>query len=168
LGERLKLLTDKDNRLYGFKLHFSNGSKARFIRYSNRTEAVNILFEKNRVNFNVGLIDDLKHEWRVGDKRLYELGLPGKYNEDGEWKPIVYPGNCEHLQNEAQEAISDERIQGVLFYMFCTGHKVIEFAIKTHIKLRDKKTTLDQKIYLLRLESDNKLKEKRLRECFDS
>jgi len=43
--------------------------------------------------------------------------------------------------------------------MFCTGHNVIEFVIKTLINLPDKKTELDSKIYLLQLESDNKLKE---------
>lgn len=155
----LELLTDESNGLYGFKMHFSNRSNAMFIRNNNRTEAINILFEQNRVGFYIGLIEDLKHEWRVGDKRLYELGLPGKYNKDGEWKPIIYPGNCDHLEKEAREATSDERIQGVLFYMFCTGHNAIEFVIKTPINLPDRKTELDSKIYLLQLESDNKFKE---------
>ncbi|MHB8277747.1 MAG: hypothetical protein ACYDIA_08865 [Candidatus Humimicrobiaceae bacterium] len=157
--EVLELLTDENIGLYGFKMHFSNGSNAMFIRNNNRTEAINISFQQNRVGFYVGLIEDLKHEWRVGDKRLYELGLPGKYNKDGEWKPIIYPGNCDHLEKEAREATPDERIQGVLFYMFCTGHNVIEFVIKTPIKLPDKKTELDSKIYLLQIESDDKLKE---------
>ena len=156
--EVLELLTEENIGLYGFKMHFSNGSNAMFIRNNNRTEAINILFEQNRVGFYIGLTDDLKHEWKVGDKRLFELGLPGKYNNDGEWKPIIYPGNCDHLMEEARKATPDERIQGVLFYMFCTGHNVIEFVIKTPIKLPDKKTELDSKIYLLQLESDDKLK----------
>ena len=157
--EVLELLTVESIGLIGFKIYFSNGSDAMFIRDNNRTEAINILFEQNEVGFFIGVTADLKHEWRIGEKKLYEIGIPGKYNKDGEWKPILYPGNCEHLEKEAREATPDERVQGVLFYMFCTGYNVIEFVIKTPIKLQDKKTELDPKIYLLQLESDDKLKE---------
>ena len=57
--EVLELLTEENIGLYGFKMHFSNGSSAWFIRNDHRTEAVNISFEKNRVGFYVGLIEDL-------------------------------------------------------------------------------------------------------------
>jgi len=61
-------------------MHSSNGSRARFARYDNSTECINLIFGQP-INFMVGSIDDLKHEWRVGEKRLFEIGLKGRYNE---------------------------------------------------------------------------------------
>ena len=44
------------------------------------------------IDFFVGENDKLKPAWRVSGKWLYEVGLEGRYNEPGEWKPLAYPG----------------------------------------------------------------------------
>jgi hypothetical protein len=87
------------------------------------------------VEFFVGSLDDLKDEWRIGDKRLYEVGLPGRYNKLGEWKPIIYPANSNQIQKEAMALSQDGDVQGSIFYMMCTGHRVIEFVVRTNVDL---------------------------------
>ncbi len=77
----------------------------------------------------------MKDEWRVGDKRLYEIGLQGRYNNLGEWKPIFYPGKSEQLSKDAESLSDDPDVQGILFYMMCTGYRVIEFIARTKIEL---------------------------------
>lgn len=146
--EVLELLVDKKRGLYGFMAHFSNGSHAEFTRDSKGTSAVNLIPDPSGLGFMVGNLDEMKQEWRIGDKRLYEIGLQGRYNNIGEWTPIVYPGKSDHLQQEASEASEDERIQGILFYMFCTGYRVIEFAAKMAVKLPKEMTKLPGNIYL--------------------
>jgi hypothetical protein len=92
------------------------------------------LFFCNR-ELSDSLLDQLKDEWRVGEKRLYEIGLPGRYNKLGEWKPIIYPGNSDPLAKDASSLSEDPDIQGALFYMMCTGYRVIEFVALTTIEL---------------------------------
>jgi hypothetical protein len=66
--EVLELLTN-DKELYGFKVHFSNGTSARYERYPDQVDAVNISFEKDRtVNFMVGNLDELDPVWKVNGK----------------------------------------------------------------------------------------------------
>lgn len=154
--EVLELLTNEEKGLFGFKMYFSNGSHAEYVREDKGTSAVNLILDDSGVGFMVGDLDKLKAtpEWRIRDKRLYEIGLPGRYNEPGEWKPIVYPGESGNLQNEAVKASEDERIQGVLFYMLCTGYRIIEFAAKMVIKLPDKRTILPGDVNLLLVERE--------------
>lgn len=146
--EVLELLVKKSIGLYGFRLHFSNGSNAEYIRHSKGTDAINLMPEASGIGFMIGNRDELKTEWRVGDKRIHEIGLKGRYNDPKEWMPIVYPGESGHLQKEALDATEDERIQGVLFYMFCTGYLAIEFVVKMGVKLPKHKTKLPGGIYL--------------------
>lgn len=146
--EVLELLVQKPVGLYGFRLHFSNGSNAEYIRHNEGTSAINLMLDTSGIGFMVGNRDDLKPEWRVGDKRIHEIGLKGRYNNPKEWMPIVYPGESGQLQKEALDATEDERIQGVLFYMFCTGFRAIEFVVKMAVKLPKAKTRLPGKIYL--------------------
>jgi hypothetical protein len=82
--EVLEILVDDEFGLNGFKIHFSNGSHAKFRRNKKSTECMNVM-PGTPINFMCGLLDALKDEWRVGDKRLYEIGLPGRYNKPGEW-----------------------------------------------------------------------------------
>lgn len=147
-------LISTDNVLTGFKVHFSNGSNAEYSRTEKSSTGLNVSFDGGEVGFFVGCLDDLKHEWMVGTKRLYEIGLVGRYNSIGEWKPIVYPGKFDPLAKEAREKTTDDRIQGVLFYMYATGYRVFEFAIKTPIYLPNKLTALESGAYLYRLEAD--------------
>jgi len=140
--EVLELLVDNPAGLYGFKLHFSNGSNAEYVRHSKGTSAINLMPEASGIGFMVGDLSQQKQEWRVGEKELYEIGLPGRYNDPGEWMPIVYPGKSDRFSKKALDATEDERIQGVLFYMFCTGHRAIEFVVKMAVKLPKKVTKL--------------------------
>ena len=134
--EVLEFLVNDKYGLYGFRLHFSNGSNALFARHEDSTECLNI--NPGKMSFHVGLIDKLKDEWRVGEKLLYEIGLPGRYNNLGEWKPIIYPGKYEHLTEKAYSLSDDPDVQGALFYIICTAHWVIEFVVRTAIDLPTK------------------------------
>lgn len=144
--EVLELLVNDEYGLYGFKVYFSNGNSAVFERNTNSTEGNNITL--NPIGFEVGDLGQLRDEWRVGEKRLYEIGLPGRYNKLGEWKPIIYPVNSEPLQREILSLSEDEDVQGVLFYMMCTGHRVIEFVVRTTIELPIESITFGEKFYL--------------------
>lgn len=156
--EVLELLTNRGAGLYGFRMHFSNGSHAEYTRdLLKGTTAVNLLLDDSGVGFMVGDLKELKDEWRVGEMRLYEIGLPGKYNKTGEWKPLIYKGNSEHLQEEAVAASSDERVQGTLFYMLVTGHRVIEFAVKAKIDLGEKEVILPSGLHLFRVTKEEEL-----------
>jgi hypothetical protein len=132
----LELLLNDDEGLYGFKVYFSNGNSAFFIRRQNATDGSNYDLDVP-IGFQVGNIDQLRHEWRVGKKWLYEheKGLPGRYNALGEWKPLIYPGKSDSLQKEARQLSDDPEVQGSIFYMMCTGHRVIEFVVKATIEL---------------------------------
>ena len=145
--EVLELLTQPDIGLCGFKMHFSNGTSAEFKRINDATSCINIELRRP-INFWVGSLDELKHEWRIGKQRLYEIGLPGRYNKLGEWKPIVYPADSDPLQKEATSFSNDPRIQGSIFYMMCTGHRVVEFVICSTLDLPIEHATLGDKLHL--------------------
>ena len=157
--EVLELLTNEDMGLYGFIVYFSNGSVARFIRHKDSTECVNLILD-SPINFMVGMLDELKDEWRIGEKRLYEIGLPGRYNKLGEWKPLIYPGNSDSLQKDASTLSEDPDVQGILFYMMCTGHRAIEFVVLTAIDLPSEHLGFGGKFFLYKcppLDKDSKI-----------
>ncbi len=151
--EVLELMVNEVEGLYGFHLHFSNGSSAHFIRLADSTEPLNIRFDRESelVAF-VGDLDALTEEWRVGDRKLYEIGLPGRYNKLGEWKPLVYPERksdvTDRLQQKAISLSNDEVVRGVLFYIMCTAHQVIEFVVKADIELPWEDTTFGKALHL--------------------
>ena len=64
------------------------------------------------------------------------MGLPGRYNPIGEWKPIVYPGNgIDYPGTRAREItkdIEDKRVGACLLYIIATCHHVIEFVVKSN------------------------------------
>lgn len=143
----LELMVKDEPGLYGFRMHFSNGSSAIFARHPDSTECINVNLSPS-IGFSVGLLAQLRDEWRVGDKRLYEIGLPGRYNKLGEWKPIIYPGNYELLEREALTLSEDDDVRGALFYMMCTGHRVIEFVVRTSIELPLESMSFGEKLHL--------------------
>jgi len=145
--EVLELLSSPDFGLYGFKIHFSTGKFALFERFSNETNCVNITLDYPLSLF-VGDKEEMRDEWRIGKKRLYEVGLPGRYNKYGEWKPLVYPGKPDTLQKEAFSFSKDPKIQGSLFYIMCTGHRVVEFVICSNLNLPIEHSTFGNKLYL--------------------
>jgi len=70
--EVLELLS-KDNTLYGFHMHFSNGSKATFTRESESVEAINIIFKQDgSVNFMIGDLSKQTNSWKVNGKIFNE------------------------------------------------------------------------------------------------
>jgi hypothetical protein len=144
--EVLELLLDDELGLNGFKIHFSNGSHAKFLRNKDSTECLNISPVDMRLN--VGFIDDMKDEWRVGEQLLYEIGVTGRYNKFGEWKPLIYPGKTDHLEKEARKLSDDPDVQGALFYMMCTGYRVIEFVVRTEIELPIQNISYGEKFHL--------------------
>ncbi len=76
--------------------------------------------------------------WMVGQKPVYEIGIPGRYNVVGEWKPLVYPGNADLIQSRVREICKDEkdqRIEGCLFQIMATCHHTIEFIVKADFEI---------------------------------
>lgn len=73
--EVLEILSDqKHGGVYGFHLHFSNGSKSTYSRTNGGTQAINLHFESDGgINFNCGLIDALKKEWKIDGRPADEV-----------------------------------------------------------------------------------------------
>jgi len=150
----LKLHIDSVVGLYGFSVYFSNGSSAKFTRFEGKTYCSNIEIREN-IGFFVGMSDKLVDEYKVSDVPLYEIGLPGRYNKLGEWKPIIYPGSTDNLHKKVIELTNDQQVQGALFYIFCTCHKVIEFVIKGNIELPEQWNSVGDKIHIWSCEKNS-------------
>src|SRR5881227_3159579 len=94
--------------LAGFRAHFSNGEYAEFKRTDAAAMPMNLSFDDDGgVAFFVGDMSALVDEWRIGDRPLYEVGLEGRYNAPGEWKPLVYPAEWHQFARRAR--VSSER-----------------------------------------------------------
>lgn len=143
----LELLTNDEYGLYGFSVHFSNGSSATFIREIDKTECVNIT-PGETLGFQIGLLDEMTNRWKVRDKYLYEIGLAGRYNKLGEWRPIEYPKGSEEIDKEIQDITQDFLVQGCLFYIMTTCYKVIEFVVKTNINIPYEEFSFGDKFHL--------------------
>jgi hypothetical protein len=130
----LELLTDDEFGLFGLRVHFSNNCTADFQRTSHGVFGSNVEFGPP-VTFLIMSLDPSSNEYRVNGKRLYEIGLPGRYNKLGEWKPLIYPGNPDHLVKEVAHLSNDPDVQGVLLYLRLTGHRCVEFALRTNLEL---------------------------------
>ncbi len=145
--EVLELLVDDTIGLYGFNLNFSNGSKATFARHMNDIQCTNVMLG-DPINFMAGNLSKKRNEWMIGDKHLYEVGLPGRYNENGQWKPLIFPGDSKIIEKDLNSFSEDPDVKSALFYMRCTGHKVIEFVVRTNIELPWKNTTFSDDFHL--------------------
>ncbi len=130
----LELLTDDEFGLNGLRVHFSQNCTADFYRTREGVFGTNVEFGPP-VTFLMMSMEASSNEYRVNGKRLYEIGLPGRYNKLGEWKPLVYPGNADHLIKECGQLSNDPNVQGVLLYLRLTGHRCIEFALRTNLEL---------------------------------
>jgi hypothetical protein len=62
--EVMELLSDESG-LYGFNVHFSNGSKATYSRKKTGIETINIMFEGDGMNYMVGFLDKLEPVWKI-------------------------------------------------------------------------------------------------------
>lgn len=130
-----ELLVSEEVGLYGFKVHNDAGSASTFARGPDWTDAINLGFTGNQLAFDAGILDNARREWMVGAQRLCEVGLAGRYNERGFWKPIIHPGATDVIQQDVLRTSDDNRIRGVLFYMYSTGYRGIEFAVKANLEL---------------------------------
>lgn len=130
-----ELLVSEDVGLYGFRVHSDSGSASTVSRGPDWTDAINLGFTDNQLAFYAGILDNARREWMVGDKRACEIGLAGRYNERGCWKPIIHPGATDAIQRDVGQASADNRVRGVLFYMYSSGHRGIELAAKATVEL---------------------------------
>ncbi|MDR3519907.1 MAG: hypothetical protein P4L63_03430 [Candidatus Pacebacteria bacterium] len=143
-----ELLKNDTYGLYGFNVYFSNGSHANYERIGEKTSGINLMTGATII-FNVGMLSDLKKHWMIKDKHLYEIGLPGRYNTWGEWKPLIYEGDHDFFLKESLKiAEQDYQIAGILFYVMCTGHRIIEFTAKTPIEMPEKNFSLGDRMHL--------------------
>ncbi len=67
--EVLELLSSEEEGVFGFHVHFSNGSRATYTRRRSGIEAINLVFEPDgNINFMVGNLDELEPIWKVNGK----------------------------------------------------------------------------------------------------
>jgi len=133
--EVLEILSDKDG-LTGFKTHFPNDSYAMFERKKyGGTMGRNLMCLNEGVQLHVGDLEQYQkaNDWRVDGKTFDQYGT--RYNRYGYWKPIIFRGNSDVIERKAFEMSDDKIIQGCLFYIFATGHKAVEFVLKSNKKL---------------------------------
>lgn len=130
----LELISDAEFGLSGLRVHFSQNCTGEFTRTPQGVFGTNLEFGPP-VTFLMMPMEPTSNEYRVNGKRLYEIGLPGKYNRLGEWKPIIYPGKSDALVLEARKVSQDPDVQGTLLYMLLTGHRCIEFVLRTNLDM---------------------------------
>lgn len=140
--EVLELLSDEDG-LTGFKIHFPTGSYAMFERKKYKgTTGLNMMCLEEGIQLHVG---DLKKyneadDWYVDGKPFDEHGT--RYNRIGFWFPIIFWRNSDPIQKKVRELTEDKVVQGCLFYIYTTGHKAIEFAVKSEKALHTKRKSI--------------------------
>jgi hypothetical protein len=73
--EVLEILSSGDEGVYGFQVHFSNGSRSKYARRKSGIEAINLRFDKDDgINFMVGSLDDLEPAWKIDGKLVEDWG----------------------------------------------------------------------------------------------
>ena len=60
---------------------------------------------------------------------------PDRYNALGEWKPLFYSMNSDAIRSRAVSLSSDPDVQGTLLYVFATGKLVLEYVVRTTLRL---------------------------------
>jgi len=145
--EVLEILTDKKEGLIGFRMHFSNGAKAFFERRKERVGGMNVLLEKDHINFFVGDLSKLQRKWILNGRIFREKNT--RYNAPCTWRPILFYGNVDEVIKEIKNETNEKDVQGCLFYIKCTGHESIEFAIKSDKELFNGKELVSGKIKVI-------------------
>ena len=133
--EVLELLSEGEE-LTGVKIHFPNNTYAMFERKKYEgTMALNLMCREEGVQLNIGDIQKYNEadNWFVGGKPFDEYGT--RYNISGYWKPIIFKRDSSKIQRKVQSISGDREIQGCLFYIYTTGHKAVEFVIKSDTEL---------------------------------
>lgn len=137
--EVIEMLSDSDG-LTGFKIHFPNNSYAMFERKKYKgTTGLNFLIEKEGISLMVGNLKKYEeaNDWYVNGEQFEEYGT--RYNQYGFWMPIVFHRNSIPIQRKVIEMTKNKIVQGLLFYIFTTGHAAIEFVVKSDKPIIDEK-----------------------------
>lgn len=133
----LELLTDKKEGLYGFKMHHSTGACSSFERKKYiGTTGLNLMCEEDGLSFFIGDFSQVKNTWMVNNNPFFQAGT--RYNPIGKWMPIVYPADPDPILKDIASLSADSEVQAQLFYMKATGHKAIEFVIRSNKPLSKK------------------------------
>lgn len=66
-----------EHGIYGFKIHYSNGSTSSFERHPLKVEIVNFSFgsEDGKLEFMVGFMDDMKPVWVINGKEVTDFDI---------------------------------------------------------------------------------------------
>lgn len=152
-----------NGHLSGFKIHHSNGTTSSYIRSNTSSIPTNMRIghPNNDVDWNIGLIDELEPIYKCGSQYLYQVGIEGRYNNPGEWTPLLYPAEGMDRINDEISTLTigntDQRIKDCLFYIICTGFHVIEFFLLCDFDLpKDLSINLNNgKLYLHKLTFDH-------------
>ena len=79
--EVLEFLTDENQKLSGFRVHFSNGNSAQFARTPEGVDCTNLVFENDgTINFMVGLLNARESIWKVNGRPV-DFGDRSAVNE---------------------------------------------------------------------------------------
>jgi len=79
--EVLELITDDRHKLNGFRVHFSNGNSAQFIRTDEGVDCSNLWFENDgSINFNIGMLNSCEEQWKIDGKPV-DFGDQAATNE---------------------------------------------------------------------------------------
>jgi len=143
----IELLTNQEHGLYGLRMHYPAGANSEFERHPESHRGQNFLVNPHITPW-VGLIDNMQKDWIIEGKKLHELGLPGRYNLMGEWKPIVAPMAVSALSEQARSLSDDPDVQGTLFYILSTGFLAIEFVALTNIDLPHDSVSFGREMHL--------------------
>jgi hypothetical protein len=150
----LELISDDEFGLSGLRVHFSQNCTANFMRTPKGVFGMNLEFGPP-VCFLMMSMEESSNEYRINGKRLFEVGLPGKYNQLGEWKPLIYPGKSDALVKEAADISQDPDVQGTFLYMLLTGHRCIEFVLRANLEMPGEWTgTEGGKLYIWKCPTD--------------
>ena len=69
--EVLELLSTREDGVYGFKVHFSNGSHSRYSRRRGSADAMNMIFQSDgTINFMVGMVNNLTNVYKVNGEPI--------------------------------------------------------------------------------------------------
>ncbi len=130
--EVVEILTNSEELLSGFKVHFPSGTHAFFEREDYEgTKGLNFMCEKEGISLNVGDLNKYQeaHSWVVDGKPFEQTDT--RYNEYGYWRPIVLNRHGELIESEVSKIVEDKIVRGALFYIYATGHLAIEFILKS-------------------------------------
>ncbi len=72
--EVLEILANDNKKLIGFRVHFSNGSSAKFARTNAGLDCTNIFFERDgTLGLMAGQLDKLEENWKI-DGKIADFG----------------------------------------------------------------------------------------------